>query len=263
MIFFVVTIICLVLVLNNFEPNNKEVKLLLNEDYSEEVANIKSLDNFKLIIKNKIEKNNLTGLEIAIFIDNFIRKKFFHGTIHYQWYENWVLFLFNFFLPQFEVNAVIDPNDIMKYNYAMCSQQSIIFQEIIKEYNFDYGSVRFNYPSFKHFANAIKFNNQWFFFDTNFEPNYNRYDQKAYHLIINQDFEFLKEIYNQTDAFKGINEITKDDLSKKMVSLSDVNNFPAKKGLLFHQITYLISWHGWIILMGFIIIKYFLIKKEH
>ena len=138
----------------------------------------------------------------------------------------------------------MDPKDIIKSKHAMCSQQSIVFQDVIKDYNFDYGSLRFNY--FSHFASAVKVNNKWYFFDSNMEPEYDRRDSEVYEAIFLGDLNLLKEMYDRTYLKETVHTLQTDLLIKEMFSLSDINKFPAPYGVFVQNISSLISWYGWI-----------------
>lgn len=47
-----------------------------------------------------------------------------------------------------------------------------MFQKVIENFGFEYGSVRFTSPDFGHFAAAAKVDEHWYFFDPNLEPEY-------------------------------------------------------------------------------------------
>jgi hypothetical protein len=257
-ILLLLTFICFfVTIIKYYNPEFIKVDLTYIEEYSEKLNQIKTLNEFKLLINSEVKSNNLSGIEIPIIIDEYIRNKFYHGTSFYEWNQNWVLAIIDYFLPNYEFKAIVNPRDIFKKNYAMCSQQSIIFQEIIKDYEINYGSVRFLYPAFEHFANAVEINNDWFLFDTNFEPQYNRRDSEIFELILSNDLNALRTFYQKTTAIKNIKNISERKFTKEMVTLTDINKFPASNGLLFHKITYITSWFGWLMLF----VVNFLLKK--
>ena len=139
---------------------NSTSKILINfvpnEEYSPEIAKISSMKEFKNLIRTEVEKRNLSGIEIPILVDNYVRKKFYNKASYLEWYKNWFLSFLNFLLPQYFFNSLMQPKDIIQKDYGMCSQQSIVFQNVIKDYGFDYGSLRFYIPGFPHFTSAVK-----------------------------------------------------------------------------------------------------------
>lgn len=120
-------------------------------------------------------------------------------------------------------------DDIIENDYGMCSQQSIIFQDVIKDYGFDYGSVGFNAPNFKHFASAVKVNDDWYFFDSNMEPKYDRTDPSIFNAVVLADKDVLNSIYVRN--IKN-NSVSTKGLKSTMVALKDINKFPASTGVL-------------------------------
>ena len=118
-------------IISNELSNNKNY---IKEEFSIEIASIDTLENFKQVINNEINEKNLSGIDIPILIDDYVRKKFKHGTPTYYWFDNWFLGLLDLILPNYHFLTLMKPKDLIKVHYAMCSQQSIIFQEIIKDY---------------------------------------------------------------------------------------------------------------------------------
>ena len=229
----------------------------IKEEYSENIAKITDLNEFKSKINNKIKEKNLSGIEIPILVDDFVRKKFFHKYDVISWNENWFINLIEYFLPQYRLNNSLDAEEIIKKNYAICNQQSIVFQNIIKDLGYEYASVRFNIPNLSHFANAVKVNNQWYFFDTHKEPEYNRKDPEVFDKIIQGDFEILQSLYGKKLDYGNNIEIT----NSEMIVLTHINNFPAKRGLIIQKLSFIISWYGWIICFVLALLYINLFKK--
>ena len=253
-LFAALTIISLIFLLN--EPASKLTysNTKYNDEYTEDVAKIFSLQDFKSEIKNEIKKRNLSGIEIPIVIDDYIRKKFYNSGGFVDWYDNWFLYVLNYIFPKFYINTSMTPDDIISKDYAMCSQVSILFQEIVKDYGFDYASVRFFLPNFKHFALSVKVDDRWYFFDSNLEPKYDRRDYDSYNAVISFNKFFLENMYEQ---YVKVESNLFDGGSSDLVVMSEINTFPAPIGVFVQKISYLISWYGWIIfwLFGFYIYK--------
>jgi hypothetical protein len=235
--------------------NRKDYSDHSNEEYEYGIANIKSLKEFKDTIRSEVIKRKLKGIEIPILIDDYIRNKFYSAGSFIEWHENWFLYLLDFIFPRLFFSTSMVPDDIIKYDYAMCSQSSIVFQEVVKDYGFDYASVRFFIPDFLHFSLAVKVDGEWYYFDSNMEPKYDRTDPGIYDGVVSADKNTLENLYpdernNNISAF--------NDVNKSMITASEINTFPAKNGVLVQKISYFISWYGWIIfiVIGFIIYRY-------
>ena len=132
------------------------------------------------------------------------------------------------------------PKELIRFDYGICNQQAIVFQAIMKNLGFDYGSVRFSSPDFAHFTSAAKVNDKWYFFDPNLEPEYDRTDPAIFDLITSGDKEFLTRMYG--DHFNNI--------SSEMIQLGDINNFPASRGVLAQDMSFFLSWYGWMLFLA-------------
>lgn len=106
------------------------------------------------------------SLAYAITVSNILRKRFYHGFSHYPLSKNWIAAtgeqLFGHGL-----SCIVKPDDILKYGFGGCSQQSIVLMEVMKRKNVPYRFVGFPH----HYATELMFNNNWYFFDPNMEPN--------------------------------------------------------------------------------------------
>ena len=139
----------------------------------------------------------------------------------------------------------MDPKELIKKNHGICSQQSIIFQELIKDYQFEYGSIRFNiktlnHTNFGHFSNGVKVGSDWFYFDSNMEPVYNRKNSLIFKQVLEGDRSVLKRLYPQFNL---------DLTTKEMITFGDLNTFPAKRGLMFQKITEFVSNFLWFLFL--------------
>ena len=90
---------------------------------------------------DEIKKNQFEGIDIPIYIDDIVRRKYLHGTAYISANTNWILKGADYFFPEFFFLTAVDPEDLVKKNHGICNQQSIIFQELIKDYQFEYASI--------------------------------------------------------------------------------------------------------------------------
>ena len=100
------------------------------------------------------------------------------------------------------------------------------------------------------------------------EPQYNRRDSNVFKDILSGNGSILKQIYSQTNVLESqeveelINNLQVEDVKKGMIVLSDINKFPAPRGVFIQNISYLISWYGWAIsfCIGLILLR---LDKKH
>ena len=137
-------------------------------------------------------------------------------------------------------------------------QQSIIFQELIKDYTFEYASVGFdikipNQENFGHFATTVKVGSDWFYFDSNMEPVYDRKNALILKKILDGDKETLKKLYPKYN----LNLVTRE-----MIDFRDLNRFPAKRGVMFQKVTQFLSNFSWLVFLIFSFLLRSAIQKK-
>jgi hypothetical protein len=227
-----------------------------NEIYDPVIGSINSLDELDINVRNAVRRENLSGIQIPIFIDDLLRKKFMHGSSSIDTKGNWVLQSADFLFPKMELTHSYSPTDIALHNRGICSQQAILFQELVSNYGFEYESVGFNIPllefdamdgdqEFNHYASAVQVDDKWYYFDSNLEPAYDRNNAKVYSEILIGKVDRLTALY---PAYKWA------EITEGMVYSSSRNIFPAKNGLLFQKISKGLSFFSWIIFCIFSII---------
>lgn len=109
-------------------------------------------------------RNSLAYGEILAKV---IQARFYHGYATYTWKENWIAALAGRLMsPDF--SAIVIPDDIMKHPMAACSQQAIILMECFRRAGTSYRGIYFD----GHFALEGKYGQNWFYFDTDMEPDF-------------------------------------------------------------------------------------------
>ena len=215
---------------------------MANEIYDPEIGSINSLQALKKNIQIIVEQENLSGIEIPIYIDDLLRKKFMHGSSSINTKGNWLLQVADTILID-ELAFSFSAEDVAMHNRAICSQQAILFQELIADFGFEYESVGFNVPllelkevsgdkEFNHFASAVKVDNNWYYFDSNLEPIYDRKNHLVYSELLIGQSERLTELY---PSYKWA------EITEGMIYRSSRNTFPAPTGLLIQQISKVLS----------------------
>ena len=230
----------------------------LIEMYDEEIAKIDNLNDLKKLVDYEIKENNFEGIDIPIYIDDIVRRKYFHQTAYISTDTNWILKGADYFFPERFFSTAMNPKDLVKKNHGICSQQSIIFQELIKDYKFEYASIGFdikipNQANFGHFVSAVKVGGDWFYFDPNMEPVYDRKNALIVKKVLEADKETLKKLYPQYNF---------DLLTKEMIYMKALNRFPAKRGVIFQKITQFLSNFSWLVFLIFSFLLRSAIQKK-
>ena len=244
---------------HNINSNNfRTVPETTIEIYDEKIAKIDNLDDLKSFVDDEIKKNQFEGIDIPIYIDDIVRRKYVHGTAYISANTNWILKGADYFFPEFFFLTAMDPEDLVKKNHGICSQQSIIFQELIQDYKFEYASIDLfieipNNPAFGHFVSAVKVGGDWFYFDPNMEPVYDRKNALIVKKVLEADKATLKKLYPQYNF---------DLLTKEMIYMKELNRFPAKRGVMFQKVTQFLSNFSWLVFLIFSFLVRSVIRKK-
>ncbi len=142
------------------------------------------------------KKIQTKSLDYALLVTMTLRKRFYHGFSHYSLNQNWIAALTQYCFGR-DAAAIVDPDKIMKYPYGGCSQQSIVFMEVMRRKGFDYRNLSFPH----HYASELKIGNDWYFFDPNMEPNIP--DSERRESAWKGSCDSLKKYYNK-DIYKEL-----------------------------------------------------------
>jgi hypothetical protein len=225
------------------------------EMFNKNLEFLNSMNKLEEYFLGTINKNKLNDIESVIFADQLLRERFFHQNTNIALHDNWFLYVFNFFSSNRNNSlylSSLSPDYILKSNSAICNQQAIIFQSLMKTIGMEYQSVLFNIPrhpiAFGHFASAVNVNNQWLYIDTNLEPDYEIGDPTVLQGLLNGNKDVFNKLY-PTHTVKNIPEGS--------VMISSKNKNPAFWGGLFQDICFFISHYAWIVLL----LIYFVSRK--
>jgi len=166
-----------------------------------------------------------------------VKKRFYHGLSEYSLKDNWIAYIGSKLFWK-HLNAIVEPDDILDYNEGLCSQQTIVFLEILKRKGIKTRWVGLGYiegPG--HFLAEVYYHGKWHLYDVNLEPKWervtNHHESIAYYKQY-QDSLFL--------AYEGIISRSLFDKIMEKVQYGEVNEFPAKNMLLFHYVTKIITY---------------------
>jgi hypothetical protein len=225
------------------------------EEYDPNLSKLNSIDNLvkycDSIFLVKVSTNNQDEVkkDYAEIVASVVRKRFFHGYSYYGFSTNYMaLLLSKISVPG--LSAVVIPDDIMKYPFAACSQQSIVIMEVLKSKGFETRKVGFQGKKFGgHFCFEVFYNGDWHFYDTNMEPDprvLNSYHRPGIAFLASHP-EILVKAYNQYPRSEILDIFP-------TYTYGQINKFPAPNALIFQQITKFLSYLSWFFFLFFFLI---------
>jgi hypothetical protein len=225
-----------------------------NEAFDQELAKIKSIDEFKLLIRSEVHRKKLSGLEIPALVDKYVRSRFHHGHSMLKPCDNWFNNFSNILLTAMGYENLLwsafIPEDIMRFEVAICSQQQWVFQEIIKDYQMDYASVAFNTARLGHIASSVKFDGTWYYYDPNMEPTYKDTNPPLLKHILEGNREVLEGLYKSTRG--GTFDVTPwvEGAKLNLITQLSINQHSQPKFLFLQTTAKIISNWGWLIFLS-------------
>lgn len=163
--------------------------------------------------------------------DAFLRERFIHGYSTFRPCQDWVAWVAG--AVWFDLKSPVNPEQIMAHRRAACSQQSIVFQEIMRRNGLDVRSI--GLPG--HFVSAVDLGGRWYVYDANKEIPVRRYPISW----LQQNDPRLAAIYpNDYKSFRA-------SIAAGRLQLGGINANPAPQALLFHAFTRFLSEWGWLV----------------
>lgn len=217
--------------------NTKHTNELFNKQLLVFNSVPKAIDFLNYVNKLK----NDTPFDTVAYVNStsdFIKQRFSFGLANYSYADNWIAVASaHLFWEHF--SAIVNPDDILKQDVGICSQQTIVFLEILKQKKINVRTVglgnQITGPG--HFICEVNYNGKWHMYDVSKEPNWNEITDKHFsveHYITQQDL--FSKIYGNKLPEKIIQTCFNE------VAYGKTNEFPAKNMLLFHKTTLFITY---------------------
>jgi hypothetical protein len=230
----------LLLYLVNFIPADLESEPVYNhkEAFDPKLSYLNSITKISAYADSLSSDKNqqVSELDYGIIVSDVLKQRFYHGFSHYTLSENWIAATAEFILGK-DLSCIVDPEEISKYPYGGCSQQSIVFMEIMKRKGYDVRNVGFPH----HYASEVKIGNDWYFFDPNMEPNIPDSARKESYWKGSTDSlkrYYNRNIYSTLDYSFG---------TSQQVTFGKINAAPAPHAAIFFKATSFLSKIIWIL----------------
>jgi hypothetical protein len=169
-----------------------------------------------------------------------IRDRFYHGYSLYGANNNF-LGMFLSKISMSGLRAIVIPDDILKYPYAACSQQSIVMMEILKRKGFTTRKVGFQGKTYGHFCFEAYYDGGWHFYDPDMEPDVavlNAYNRPSIALLVRHP-DILFKAYRQYPSEQVL------DIFPNYF-YGPANTFSAPKAIIFQKLTKFFSYTIWL-----------------
>lgn len=232
-----------------FDPNLSRINTI-----SKTIAHIDSL--FEL---NPTEKSfdSFRYIQVA---KNVVKNKFYHGNASYEWRENWIIFVLGKYVWN-HFNSIVAPEKVIRHCSAMCSQQTMVFTNIMraKGYHYRYVYILDTTSTIGHFTCEIWLDNQWHYFDVNAEPNWSKLKGKPnISMEMLQDGHKLSKIYDS--SYINIQNLVNKETK---IEYSSTDQEVGVKMIWVQKVTKFLSWFGLIALgvVGILNSVYQIIQK--
>ncbi|HEY1039549.1 MAG TPA: transglutaminase domain-containing protein [Bacteroidia bacterium] len=209
-----------------------------NELYNPSLGKIKNLEDANLYIDSVIAtKPEKDTVQLVGAVSAFTKRRFYHGLCNYSIGDNWITALSGKLLWD-HFSAIVEPEDILKHNEGLCSQQAIVFMELLRMRGIKTRSVGMGYPEGPgHFLTEVYYSGGWHLYDVDKEPKWkkivNRHKSMDYYLA-NKDTLYM--------VYEGIMEKSTFNKTMEKVQYGTPGEFPARKMSMFHKATKILTY---------------------
>lgn len=237
-------------------PGYNDPKYDMVEEYDPSLQRLKNIASLTAYCDSVFADKTYTQSGIRFESDypevanEVVRKRFYHGYSLYGFGNNHVAMLASKASIS-GLSAIVMPNDILKFPFAACSQQSIVLMKVLQQKGFKTRSVAFSGKSGGHFCFEVFYNGAWHFVDPNMEPDLavlNAYNRPGIDFLAGRP-EILLQAYRQYPKEKILDLFASYSYGK-------VNAPAAPRAHLFQLVTQFLSYTLWtFFLLAFIWVR--------
>jgi len=227
------------------------------DEFDASLSHINSMDKLENYVDMLYKEGNYDPNDASIYpelAEGVVRKRFYHGVSEYGAGRNYLAWLIAKGTGS-DVNAIVLPDDIFKYSYALCSQQSLVMMELLKRKGYSYRKVGFysKESGSGHYAFEVKYGNKWHFFDPNMEPD-------AQLLNKNNRPGIAELVADKSLLFSSYHHWKRDRIADLFPTyFYGKPNAPiAPSATIFQRIAYVLSYSLWL----FFVVAYILVSRR-
>lgn len=214
-------------------PQERQM-VVQNELFTPGLERLNSVDKM-VDYADSVYTKDASAFDTAAYVhivSRAVREKFYHGLSQYTISENWIAYLSGKLLWS-HLSAIVIPDDILKHSDGLCSQQTIVFMEVLKRKHINVRSVGLGYKEGPgHFLCEAHYLGSWRLHDVTVEPQWKNvvghHESMAYYLDHKDSLYTVYKNRMQKDIFDKITE---------KATYGKVNEFPAQNMLIFQKTT--------------------------
>lgn len=206
-----------------------------NQNFNKDLKRLNTINKLIKYTDSLYSENIIEKFDTASYIsliDKVIQERFYHGQLNYNFAENWISYLLGKFTWS-HFSAVVIPNDLLKHTEALCSQQTIIFMEILRKKSINVRSVGLGYAEGPgHFLCETQYAGGWHLYDVSIEPDWAK--------IGNQHLSLDYYLKNKDSLYVAYESKLPKNVFFKLLekhSYGKINQMPARNMRIFHWIT--------------------------
>lgn len=226
-------------------PNSHEL-------YDPSLAHISDLKTAESYI-DSVYASQHSGFDSFLYLQvtkEFVKNKFYHGNAEYSWRENWICWILGKTIWS-HFNSKVAPRDVIKHSQAMCSQQTMVFTQLMKRKGFNYRYAYLFSKNRGHFCCEIWQGGEWHFVDVDMEPQWVSIKGPS-NISIEKVLKnnYLEKIYDSSYAcIKGVTHV------KPSIKYEEMNKDLGLRMKWFQSITRYLS-YLLLIALGMFLILY-------
>jgi len=231
-----------------------------NELFVPELITLNSLDKLSNYADKLYAQKNIKGFDTAEYVHVFsrvVREKFYHGLSQYTISENWIAYLCGKLFWS-HLSVIVVPDDILKHHEGLCSQQTVVFMELLRQKKINVRWVGLGHEEGPgHFLCEAHYLGSWRLHDVTIEPQWK--NVVGNHKSMDYYFHHKDSLYN---VYKNrMNRAVFDKITEK-VTYGKNNAFPGKNMFIFQKATSLLTYIIPLVLLLISIRLYKTTRKE-
>lgn len=205
------------------------------EQFRSELSALNSMDKLCEITESSFSKTFNPPFDTVIYTElcsEIIKNRFTHGPLNYNLKENWIATICGKLFWS-HLSSIVISDDILKHSYGLCSQQTIVFMDILKRKKIPVRSVGLGVKEGPgHFLCEVFYNGAWHLYDVSKEPTWYNLNNKHFSLdyYLTQKDSFF-QIYEGKISRPVFEKLT------QTYQYGDPKAQPGSKMILFHRIT--------------------------
>ncbi len=220
------------------------------EDFDPSLRRLNSLNSLMAYCDSVYEEKLYSGLPVVFeeiypeITSEAVRNRFYHGYSMYGFSNNFMAMLLSKVSVR-GLGAIVVPDDILKYPFAACSQQSIVMMEILKRKGFSTRVVGFQGKTCGHFCFEAYYKGSWHFYDPDMEPDVKllqAYNRPGIDFLVKHR-DLLLRAYSQYSP-----ELVNDLFPTYFYERPNV--FPAPNALIFQKVSKYLSYTIWLFFLA-------------